>query len=539
MVRLILIIAILFGVNAPAFSAEKLKSCIYYDNITTAPKYRLGEIYAIMLQNLMGHFREVEVISLKMREYKSGDLNKCDRVVYLGSYFEAPLPDSFLEDIVNYQNPVMWMNYNIWNLQKKMGLDNFVRKTGFEFQVLRGFDDPSTSGYDRKDPGFFKYFNYKGEKFRKLSFYHEPQQKIVASPEIALVRNVDAEVISEAEHSKTGAKAPYVLRKNKFYYIGDIPFSFIHEIDRYFIVCDLLFDFLELPPRIKSGKRYAFARIEDISAAYEKNLNYIYQTIKIFKDRKISYGISVIPKYVDPYGFDMGGPWVITLKKSPKLLKALRYAVANGGRIIYHGYTHQTPDSINAWSGTSGDDFEFWDDFTSTPLEDESKAYFLDRLNKGLDLFTEVGLTPWAWIPPHYQASPTAYKLFGEYFNRTIQRVRYMPNPYDPSDKINWAGQFFPYTIEKDFYGQYVWPESLGNINLEVKGYFSTTLRTAKDILEAAKAQRVVRDGWASFFWHPFIIEEDGVTSLIEILDGIQKLGYEFVDIEELQKRGE
>lgn len=51
-----------------------------------------------------------------------------------------------------------------------------------------------------------------------------------------------------------------------------------------------------------------------------------------------------------------------------------------------------------------------------------------------------------------------------------------------------------------------------------------------QDVLAAAEAMTVVRDGVASCFYHPYL----GVEKLAQIVDGIRALGYTFVSPEEL-----
>jgi peptidoglycan/xylan/chitin deacetylase (PgdA/CDA1 family) len=61
-----------------------------------------------------------------------------------------------------------------------------------------------------------------------------------------------------------------------------------------------------------------------------------------------------------------------------------------------------------------------------------------------------------------------------------------------------------------------------------------------EDMLEAARLHKVVRDAWASFFWHPPLIRTElGLSSLEKLVDGIRAQGYEFVSLAELRKRGD
>jgi len=69
-------------------------------------------------------------------------------------------------------------------------------------------------------------------------------------------------------------------------------------------------------------------------------------------------------------------------------------------------------------------------------------------------------------------------------------------------------------------------PENLGNV-IET-GYNNNAPRTPADIVESARRNLVVRDGVASFFYHPYL----GPKLLAETLDGIRALGYDFVAAE-------
>src|SRR5579864_8829421 len=80
------------------------------------------------------------------------------------------------------------------------------------------------------------------------------------------------------------------------------------------------------------------------------------------------------------------------------------------------------------------------------------------------------------------------------------------------------ADQVFPYPVI-DLYGQYIILESLGYIAIDDQ-------RTAP-VLEAADAMEVVRDGYASFFFHPFLKPQ----LLDDLIAGVQQRGFHFVDI--------
>lgn len=83
-------------------------------------------------------------------------------------------------------------------------------------------------------------------------------------------------------------------------------------------------------------------------------------------------------------------------------------------------------------------------------------------------------------------------------------------------------GQFFPYAVN-DVYGMKVLPENIGNY--EPVAVNNNPPRFPADIVENARRNLVVRDGFASFFYHPYY----GTQALAQIVDGIKALGYTFV----------
>ncbi len=520
-----------------AFKKDSLRVCLYYDEVPSSPEYKLGEIYSIMFQNLLGHFREAKVVKKPLKDYQSGDLSSCDRAAYIGSHYAAPMGDNFLMDIYDYERPFLWVNYGIWKLSAFVGeQDNFISKYGFSPKNLYSFDDPDS--YFSEDPKFYKYFHYKGKRFRKYARYEETKKRMVTSAEIMLVENKDAEVLSMAEHTGSREKTPYVLHKNNFFYVADLPFSFIHESDRYLIFSDILFDFLQLPPR--ETKKNALMRLEDIHPRILPEE--VYRTVNVMNGKYqngvkgLPFTISVIPRLIDVTGY-LGGSYLdVALNEygGKEILKALKFATTKKARIIYHGYTHQDAENAECAIGVSGDGFEFWNVCSMSPLRSDSDKSIMDKLIAGEKILKDVGLPYDAWVTPHYQASALSYKKFAHYFPRTIQRMRYVPVNHDESDRINWAGQFFPYTIEKDFYGQWIWPEALGNVLMPFRKVCNQFLRSPEEIIESVRLLSVIRDSWASFFWHSYHFNSSEANrSLHRIVDAILEEGFEFIDIKQ------
>ncbi|MFD0572875.1 DUF2334 domain-containing protein [Kitasatospora gansuensis] len=83
-------------------------------------------------------------------------------------------------------------------------------------------------------------------------------------------------------------------------------------------------------------------------------------------------------------------------------------------------------------------------------------------------------------------------------------------------------GQFFPYPV-RDVYGMTVLPENLGNYEPVVSN--NNPPRLPADMIHEAQLNLAVRDGFASFFYHPSY----GLSALQQTVNGIKALGYTFV----------
>lgn len=511
-------------------AAGTLRVCLYFDDPETvgatqrrlpADEARIGEISAVMVRNLLGHFAEAEVVMTPAGRYAPGSLAGCDRAIYTGTYFDAQLPAAFLAEMAEYQRPLLWMNYNIWQLARESGAERFRSQWGFDYERVEAAP-PVVGG---TVPAFFSEFIYKGATFRKR-VARDASGALTWQPGLIIVRNSSAQVLAEGRHTGTGARAPYALRKGDFFYIADNPVAVIDQRGRYLILADLLFDFLKLEPR--SARRYALARIEDVHPEYDLKL--LYLTIEVFKRRKLPFAISLIPRFV-------GGQPARTLDATENraFVKMIRYAIANGASILVHGYEHQIQVDLGCGMAFSGEGYEFWDMCNHRPLPFETDAFFQQRLDRAKAILASAKIPYVGWVTPHYAASPLASKVIGRNFDRIVERRSYSLG--EPGDVDSTVDQFFPYTIVRDYSGAHVWPENLGYVPLPDEG---GSRRTVDDMLDAARLNKLVRDGWASFFWHPPIIRSElGVASLERLVDGIRAEGYEFVSLGELRSRGE
>jgi uncharacterized protein YdaL len=262
----------------------------------------------------------------------------------------------------------------------------------------------------------------------------------------------------------------------------------------------------------------------------------------------------VIPFYKDPHGeYTSGTPEAIYFANATNLLNAVQYSMQRGGKIVMHGYTHQYDNLENPYTAVSGDDFEAWRKTSigqqGQPVDKDSLQWALNRLSLGLAELATKKIVPFAWETPHYQASPNFYRATATKFTNVYERAVYytsdnladldMLDTTDPNRDFA-VGQFFPYIIESDYYGRRVLPENLGNIeydisNLDPTSYISYTWQ---DLYTNAQYALTIRDGFASFFFHPFWLESylqlPGFQDFQSLIKGITALGFTWVDPSQL-----
>jgi uncharacterized protein YdaL len=208
--------------------------------------------------------------------------------------------------------------------------------------------------------------------------------------------------------------------------------------------------------------------------------------------------------------------------------------VAHGGTLVMHGDTHAYAGGPNPY-GVSAEDYEFMRahvDGTNKvvldgPVPGDSAAWAASRVAAARAQWTAVGLTPPAIFEfPHYAASAVDYRTVSADpgIVARYERAMYYAGVLSggPVDPTRYAGQLFPYPV-RDVYGAAVIPETLGNV--EQRGYNQNEARLPAQILDSARRQLVVRDGVASFFYHPFL----GLQYLPGLVEGLQRMGYTFV----------
>lgn len=546
---------------------------IFYDRAPQAQShYYFGRQHAMMLQNLLGHFPHIQQYVKPIEMYETGDLEKCAANIYLGTYFDNKVPNAFYQDYATTKNNVLWAGYNIWKLEP----DILKQLWGVKYKNMTTLDKEHLDSKGR--PTFFKFYEYKGQDFFKYGEWdHGDSKRFNAAFEIVNMEllNEDAKqgVLSWARHETSGERIPYLLRNGNHWYMADSPFSFIIETDRYLIMADILFDVLDEKPRRPDGPKLAAMRFEDIHALVEPWQ--LFGMTNLAEKMRVPMSISIIPIFSDPFGSSSADPekQFVPLTANPIFLDFLRYALQRNVRFIYHGVTHQLGFERNPFTGQSGDDFEFWDRVNNRPVRGDSPEFVIKRLEDGMTILHRAGVKPFAWLSPHYQSSPLDYTLFGELFTWNVGRVIYFPTQksipkrlpeamrfdvagalsngqrlrYLQDVKVNYTadagvtGQFYPYEIYGDVYGQRILPENIGNVQPYMNEQVYRLARI-EDLILHFKLNSVIRDSWASFFIHPFCLNDTagegvgiypGDTSKVELLiQEARKAGFEFVDMQ-------
>ena len=506
---------------------------------------KFGFATSIMLRNLLGHFDTTSIAMQPVETYTAGTMGNYDVVFYLGTSYDNGIPGAFLSDVdTNLKaaapKTVVWFKYNLWKLAWD-GNYSFTQSTGITFNGLLGLN--ATPSSSNPAPGFYDTVSYKGESMVKYYAYNAATNSVAADPDVgATTLAAPAQSLVTISNSKNSAAPPlpYVVKANKFWYFADSPLSYIGPRDRYLAFADLLHDILEQ----NHATRYtALARLEDVGAdvttsSMKSLTDYLFK-----RTVPIPFAVATIPRYKDPFGTYNGGvPEDIPLSMATNLKSALNYALSRGGQIVQHGWTHQSDNMVNNVSGVSGDDYEFWNMVTNTPLAAEGgqQSWSTQRMQNGLNELNGAGYSPIAWEAPHYQSSPLSMKsnmaipaYKGKVYGRVVYYTSDTPDLKGSSGVYDYApGQFFPYVIKKDYYGQYVIPENLGNIeHKEGCSYCYDYL--ASDLVLNARFARTVRDGYASFFFHPYLLNAetkalgiDGMADFRNTVTGISNLGY-------------
>ncbi|MBC5783126.1 DUF2334 domain-containing protein [Ramlibacter sp. USB13] len=518
----------------PASTTTPPKVLVLYDAPSGTPWDKLPQAYAIMLRNLLGHF-DAAVDMVPVQQYAAGAVENYTATFYLGGIYDNQLPAAFLGDAATTTKTLVWFKYNIWQLAWNSTY-NFTANRGIQYNGLKGMNAAPSSG--KPNPGFFDTVKYKGLDFVKYYQYDAARNQINGDPDMGWAVIADAtkaQQVVPVANSGTAEQIPYILRSGNFWYVADLPFSFIGPRDRYLVFTDLLHDMLGVN-HAESHK--ALVRLEDVGALVSV------QAMKTLSDylgsKRIPFSVAVIPRYRDPLGAYNGGVAMeVPLSEAKNLQTAINHARTKGAELVMHGFTHQYGNMRNPHTGVSGDDYEFWNIVDNSPVQEDSTAWAYGRMSNGLTDMRAIGWNPVAWEPPHYHTSAiaarTSTQLFPVTYMRSVYYTADKPNFYASVAKDFSVGQFYPYAIGRDYYGQRIIPENLGNIEYDISTIDPTSNYnyTSEDLVTNAKYAKAVRDGYASFFFHPFWLEPNlgtpGFEDFKKTVEGISALGFTWV----------
>lgn len=534
LLRIFFVVWTMLLTQATSAQTSQFKALIVYDAPKDTEFGKLGQAYAIMLANLLGHFDSI-VTQRPVHLYDAGEVDKHDVTFYLGASYGTPLPEAFLKDAYFAKKTVVWFRHNFWQLTRHTSYD-FQDRFGFTFQAIRGLNAAPSNMLP--NPGFFSRVIYKGRMLDKFYEFDPKSQKYNGDPDIGMVRITDsnkARMLVPIKNVQTEETIPYIVRSKNFWYVADIPLSFIGPRDRYLVLADILHDMVGVD---HAPQHKAMIRLEDINMT---SPGWSFDRVTgLLQQRNIPFSVAAIPHYMSPLGERTADrPHDVPLAQASRLQSMLKMAVERGGDIVAHGLTHQYANVENPHSATSGDDYEFWDVRTQTPVAEDSVSWATQRMEAALLQFRNAGFKPVGWGTPHYQGSPSALrasaKVFGTVYERAFYYTSDKPNLKPGLGRDFAVDQFFPYGIKRDYYGRRVIPENLGNIRYASKGGGGMNAHNEseyswRDLLANARYALVVRDGVASFFYHPFLVEPvsgvPGEADLIRLLDGIEKLGF-------------
>lgn len=440
------------------------KVTIYYDPA--------GLNDAKQIQVLLGHFyTETTLIPLE-DTFTVQDNPEADIIFYVGSEYRLSMPREFIQFISETTKPVCWINYNIDFLLKHKNSDH-----GFEYVKLN-----EKSGY-------------------KISYQNTIFTKLDTSISIVHIQDpVKCQVLATAQSNEQ--EVPYVIKDNNFWYVADLPTSFVTEGGRHIVFADILHDIVG---ENHQEKHTALIRIEDVNPTTHPNS--LKDIANFLGSKDIPFAVGLTPFYLNP-----DDNTAISLSDKPELVDALRYMISRGAAIVMHGVTHQ-------YRGQTTIDYEFWDGLNNGPLFQDSEDYVRKRIIRGLEECYRNKIYPIAWETPHYAGSQLDYRVINQFFSTAYERRQTLD--------ILGTDQLLPFYIPARGDKAQLIPENLGYIPIDDP--------RADPMVSHARKNLAIRDGFASFFFHPFVPLE----VLKELVKEITILGYSFGDIRNLNNKVE
>jgi uncharacterized protein YdaL len=485
----------------PTPSPPRPPTLVLYDD-TGKPAFA-GELFATWAGTLASHFGPWT--AKPVSRYEPGELHRHRAAIYMGTDPRAVPPRAFLDDVAADRTPVLWILGDIGRLAARAPARAAAQ--GWRAGPVEAAGAVA--------------IEYRGERLKR----HPADVGVVRG--LVVSERGAAQVLARGVR-RDGSTFPWAVRAGKLLYVAENPFTYAEEGGRWLAAADLMYELLE-PARPERHR--ALVRLEDVSPATPP------RSIRAFADALHALGapfsIALIPVFEDPHGVWLhdGVPRRIALRDRPETIDALRYALDRGGSLVLHGYTHQHGADRNPYDAQSGADYEFWRAHLAAdgrvvldgPPAEDSARWAADRVRRGLEEIAAAGLPPpVAFEYPHYAGSAEASRGIAGVLPVAYHRGLYFPGLLTGAPDLSRPfEQPVPYVV-KDLYGFTVLPE---NCAFYSPGAGPPLARGAADIVANARAARVVRDGFASFFFHPTFSPEE----LEPIVRGIQAAGYRFV----------
>ena len=208
----------------PAEASPDTRALILYD---VSGKWGwIGGLYATLTANLAGHFGRWT--AEPATEYERGEVERYTALIYIGSTYGERLPADLLDDVLRTSRPVLWVNDNILQLEARAG--DFAARYGWQPLQL----DHSTVAEVR----------YKGTSLTRWSRQTDGIMRT------ALSDRSRARVLAEAVRTDRST-FPWAVRSRNLTYVGEVPFVYTSETDRYLAFADILFE--AFAPRRRSA----------------------------------------------------------------------------------------------------------------------------------------------------------------------------------------------------------------------------------------------------------------------------------------------
>ncbi|MBV8636533.1 MAG: DUF2334 domain-containing protein [Candidatus Eremiobacteraeota bacterium] len=511
----------LIGKTRPMASLGTASTLVLFD--TAGTWGYLGELYAMAVANLAGHFGTVATEPIG--SYTSGQLNQYTATIYVGSTYygsASSIPSAFYSDAFATANPLIWIDDNIWYFADTVGPAAFETKYGW---------DPTNSYFANSSgtTGNVTQVSYKSQTLTRT--IPAGADGGVLHPYILGGTYPAVTTLATAVDTSTSPSTsfPWAIQSGNLTYIGEIPFDYVTVTDRVLVFEDLLFS--ALAPATATRHR-AMVRLEDLNPSDDPSQDMA--AARYLYSQNVPFAFGVIGEYTDPDGYYNGGvAQTLTWSQEPTVANAITYMASHGGTMVSHGFTHQYSNVNNPYDGVTGDDAEFFLASVNSansvvwngPIPGDSTSWAAGRAASAISQYAAGGLPqPGIWETPHYFGTDLDYAGFAQYYPERYERSLYF-NGTLVGGSVNYnsyIGQFFPYPVI-DVYGTKVLPEDLGNY--EPVPFNNNPAWLPANIIGAAQDNLVVRDGFASFFYHPYY----GTSALRQTVTGIKALGYTFV----------